>query len=540
MTFTRALKFEFKSDRQLQRKSTTMGKNISISLLALLLTASPLLAEVKLASPFTSHMVLQRDMKVPVWGTADAGERVTVEFTGQKISTKAGADGKWRVELKALKASAESRTLTVTGDHTTQPIKLDDVLVGEVWLASGQSNMDFSMSKKVKYFAGVANEESEIAAANYPLIRMFTGNAAKAYAPQSNVGGEWKVCSPETAPAFSAVAYFFARDLQREIKVPVGIVTEAFGASTAESWIRRETMAADPQLKPMLDRFDAAVQSFRTNPPPMVVPPRSEDVSATNAAPAGRRRGGGLRDPVQDQHNATVLFNGMIHPVVPFAIRGVIWYQGESIVDANKGGIELYPHVQATLIKDWRALWGEGDFPFYIVQLAGQEPASNNPLVREAQATVLSLPNTGMAVTTDIGEPKNVHPHNKQDVGDRLARIALANVYGRKLEFSGPAYESMKVEGGAIRVKFSHLGGGLVAKGDDPLKWFVIAGTDMKFVPAEAKIDGGSVVVSSAEVTAPVAVRYAWVNFPDGCNLFNAAGLPAAQFRSDAPKPPVE
>ena len=550
MTFTRALKFEFKSDRQLQRKSTTMGKNISISLLALLLTASPLLAEVKLASPFTSHMVLQRDMKVPVWGTADAGERVTVEFTGQKISTKAGADGKWRVELKALKASAESRTLTVTGDHTTQPIKLDDVLVGEVWLASGQSNMDFSMSKKVKYFAGVANEESEIAAANYPLIRMFTGNAAKAYAPQSNVGGEWKVCSPETAPAFSAVAYFFARDLQREIKVPVGIVTEAFGASTAESWIRRETMAADPQLKPMLDRFDAAVQSFRTNPPPVVVPPRSEDVSAvantnaatggTNAAPRVRRRGGGgPRDPVQDQHNATVLFNGMIHPVVPFAIRGVIWYQGESIVGGS-AGIALYPRVQATLIRDWRALWGEGDFPFYIVQLAGQEAASNNPLVREAQATVLSLPNTGMAVTTDIGEAKNVHPHNKQDVGDRLSRIALANVYGRKIEFSGPAYESMKVEGGAIRVKFSHLGGGLVAKGDDPLKWFVIAGTDMKFVPAEAKIDGGSVVVSSAEVTAPVAVRYAWVNFPDGCNLFNAAGLPAAQFRSDAPKPPVE
>ena len=539
MTFTRALRFEFKSDRQPQRKSTTMQKNIPISLLALLLTASPLLAEVKLASPFTSHMVLQRDMKVPVWGTADAGERVTVEFAGQKISTKAGADGKWRVELKALKASAESRTLTVTGGHTTQPIKLDDVLVGEVWLASGQSNMDFSMSKKVKYFAGVTNEEQEIAAANYPLIRMFTGNAAKAYAPQSNVGGEWKVCSPETAPAFSAVAYFFARDLQTEIKVPVGIVTEASGASTAESWIRRETMAADPQLKPMLDRFDAAVQSFRTNPPPVVVPPRSEDMSATNAAPASRRRGGGPRNPVQDQHNATVLFNGMINPVIPFAIRGVIWYQGESIVGGDAGRV-LYPRMQATLIRDWRKLWGEGDFPFYIVQLAGQEAASNNPLVREAQATVLLLPNTGMAVTTDIGEVKNVHPKNKQDVGDRLARIALANVYGRKIEFSGPAYESMKVEGGAIRVKFSHLGGGLVVKNGEPLKWFVIAGTDMKFVPAEAKIDGGSVVVSSAEVTAPVAVRYAWVNFPDGCNLFNAAGLPAAQFRTDAPKPWVE
>src|ERR1035437_9518809 len=539
MTFTRALRFEFKSDRQPQRKSTTMQKNISISLLALLLTASPLLAEVKLASPFTSHMVLQRDMKVPLWGTADAGERVTVEFAGQKISTKAGADGKWRVEFQALKDSAESRTLTVTGGHTTQPIKLDDVLVGEVWLASGQSNMDFSMSKKVKYFAGVRNEEQEIAAANYPLIRMFTGDAAKAYAPQNTVAGEWKICRPETAAAFSAVAYFFARDLQKEITVPVGIVTLAFGASTAEAWISRETLAADPLLQPLLNHFDAAVQSFRTNPPPVVAPPRSEDVSATNAAPAGRRRSGGPRDPIQDQHNATVLFNGMIHPVIPFAMRGVIWYQGESIVGGS-AGVALYPQVQAALIHDWRKLWGEGDFPFYIVQLAGQEAASNNPLVREAQATVLALPNTGMVVATDIGQAKNVHPRNKQDDGDRLARIALENVYGRKLEFSGPRYESMKVEGGAIRVKFSHLGGGLVVKNGEPLKWFVIAGTDMKFVPAEAKIDGGSVVVSSAEVTAPVAVRYAWVNFPDGCNLFNAAGLPAAQFRTDAPKPWVE
>jgi sialate O-acetylesterase len=243
---------------------------------------------------------------------------------------------------------------------------------------------------------------------------------------------------------------------------------------------------------------------------------------------------------VQDQHNATVLFNGMIHPIIPFAIRGVIWYQGESIVDANKGGIELYPHVQATLIRDWRKLWGEGDFPFYIVQLAGQEAASNRPEVREAQATVLNLPNTGMAVTTDIGEAHNVHPKNKQDVGNRLARIALAKVYGSKMESSGPVFDSMKVEGATIRIKFIHLGGGLMAKGGEPLKWFTIAGADMKFVSADAKIDGDTVIVSSPLVTAPVAARYAWVNFPNGCNLFNAAGLPAAQFRTDAPNISIE
>jgi sialate O-acetylesterase len=438
-----------------------------------------------------------------------------------------------------MKISEESRTFTVSGSKTAQPIRLDDVLVGEVWLASGQSNMDFSLSKKVKYFAGVINEEQEIAAANHPLIRMFTGTAAKAYTPQNRVGGEWQVCGPETAPAFSAVGYFFARDLQREIKTPVGIVTLAFGASTAEAWIPRDALASDPQLKPLLEHLDAAVDQFRTNPPPVVAPPRSEDVSATNAAPGGkgRRRNSAPRDPVQDQHNATVLFNGMVHPVIPFAIRGVIWYQGESIV-GGAAGIALYPRVQATLVQTWRALWGEGDFPFYIVQLAGQEAASNSPQVREAQATILDLPHTGMAVATDIGERKNVHPKNKQDVGDRLARIALAKVYDRKLEYSGPVYQSMKIEGRAIRVTFSHAAG-LVAR-DGTLKWFTIAGADGKFVPADARIDGETVLVSSTEVAAPVAVRYAWVNFPDGGQLYNSVGLPAAPFRTNASKIPSD
>ncbi len=511
-----------------------MNNIFSTTLLALLLTTGPLLAEVRLASPFTDHMVLQCDKKVPVWGTADVGEKITVEFAGQKISTTADAGGKWSVKLKPMKASAEPRTLVVTGNRQSaiENLKCADVLVGEVWLASGQSNMDFTMSKKVKRFAGVMNEETEIAAANYPLIRMFTGDAQKTFAPTNRIGGEWKICTPENAPAFSAVAYFFARDLQREIKIPVGIITEAFGASTAEAWIDRETLASDAKLKPLLDRFDAAAEKFRTNPPPVVAAARSEDVSATNAAPRGRSRA--VRDPVQDQHNATVMFNGMIAPVIPFAIRGAIWYQGESIVDANKGGIELYPRVQAALIRDWRKLWSEGDFPFYIVQLAGQEAASNSPLVREAQATVRSLKNTDMAVATDIGEAKNVHPKNKQDVGDRLTRIALAKTYGRKIECSGPFFESIKVDGNSIRVKFSHADG-LMAR-DGNLKWFTIAGAAGKFVSAAAKIDGNTVVVSSPEISAPVAVRYAWANFPDGGHLYNSAGLPAVQFRSDAPK----
>ncbi len=488
-------------------------------------------ADIKLASPFTSHMVLQREMKVPVWGTASAGEQVTVEFAGQKKSTVAGTGSQWRVDLDALAASAERRTLVVTGSKTSAPLELEDVLVGEVWLGSGQSNMDFSVSVKVKYFAGVTNEEQEIAAANFPLIRMFTGAPSKSYEPKSRVDGEWRICTPETVPSFSAVGYFFARDLQKEIKVPVGIVTLAFGASTAEAWIRRETMESDPKLKPLLDSFDAKVKAF--------VPPTAEenkewqDVVAKAKAAGQRPRRRTRTDPVQDQHNATVLFNGMVAPVIPFAIRGVIWYQGESIV-GGAAGIAFYPHVQSTLVHDWRALWGEGDFPFYIVQLAGQEATSNSPEVRAAQATLLTLePNTGMAATTDIGEAKNVHPRNKQDVGDRLARIALANVYGQKIEFSGPQYQAMKIDRGAIRVSFTHLGGGLVAKGGGPLKWFEVAGADGKYVSADAKIDNDTVVISSAQVAAPVAARYAWVNFPDGCNLFNAAGLPAAQFRTE-------
>ncbi len=500
---------------------------------AALLLATPLVAAVQLASPFTSHMVLQREMKVPVWGTAEAGEKVTVEFAGQKKSASAGADGRWRIDLAPLTASAESRALLVTGSKTAAPLELDDVLVGEVWVGSGQSNMDFSVSVKVKYFAGITNEEQEIATANYPLIRMFTGGASKTYEPQARVAGEWKVCSPATVPAFSAVGYIFARDLQKEIKVPVGIVTLAFGASTAEAWIRREAMIADPKLKPLVEGFDAKVKAY--------VPPTADEEKQWQETVAKAKADGkraprrGKSDPVQDQHNATVLFNGMVAPVIPFAIRGVIWYQGESIVGGDAGRL-LYPHAQATLIKDWRTLWEQGDFPFYIVQLAGQYAASNSPEVREAQATVLGLKNTGMAVTTDIGEAKNVHPHNKQDVGDRLARIARANVYGEKLEFSGPQFSAMKIERSSIRVSFSHLGGGLVAKGGGPLKWFEVAGADGKYVSADATIDGDTVVVRNVSVAAPVAVRYAWVNFPDGCNLFNAAGLPGAQFRSDAPK----
>jgi sialate O-acetylesterase len=510
--------------------------------LALGLTASTLHAEVALPSHFSDHMVLQREMKIPVWGTAAPGETVTVEFAAQKKTAKAGADGKWRVDLDPMPASSEARLLTVRGSDETSVVKFSDVLVGEVWLCSGQSNMDFTVARTEKYYyCGVTNEAAEVAAANYPEIRMFTGDWTRSYEPRSNIPGcAWKVCTPETVGEFSAIGYFFARDLQKEIKVPVGILTLTYGASTAQAWIRREALAADPKLRPMLGQFDADVKAAQTETNRVAretaLKKWEAAVAAAKAADKKAPRRPRVFDPVQDQHSPTVMFNGVIAPVVPYAIRGVLWYQGESI---TTGGAALYPLLQSTLIKDWRALWEQGDFPFFICQLAANNKAVTDanspgkiPATREAQATVLKLPRTGMAVTIDIGDATNVHPKNKQDVGNRLVRIALAKVYGRPGECSGPMFESTKVEGTAIRVKFSHVGGGLVARGG-PLKQFAIAGADKKFVWAAAVIEGESVVVSSPKVPEPVAVRYAWADNPEGCNLYNAEGLPAAPFRSD-------
>jgi sialate O-acetylesterase len=496
-----------------------------IAALFLISFLSPLSAQadVKPSPLFSDHMVLQQGVPVPVWGYADAGETVTVTLGDQTQSATPDATGKWIVRLPAQKVG-DPLTMTIAGKNS---IKITDILIGEVWVASGQSNMQFPVSKKFGAYAGLLNEEQEIAAANYPTIRMFTGAPTTKYDPQTSINGKWAVCSPATVPAFSAVGYLFARDLQKELNVPVGIVTLAFGASTAEAWISREKMISDPILKPMLDGLDASVNYYKTKPtdPASAAPPRPWPMNKKGAKPTRQT------DPSRDQHEPTVLFNGMINPAIPYAMRGVIWYQGESICGGYNGVLN-YGHVQNALVEDWRSRWGEGDFPFYIVQLPGQQDLSNNPLVREGQAAIFQLPNTGMACIIDTGEAKNVHPHNKEPCGERLTKLALANVYGKQIEYSGPVYDSMAVEGGNIRLKFTHLGGGLVAKGG-PLKWFQIAGADQKFVDADAKIDGDTIVVSSPTVTAPAAVRYAWDNFPDGCNLFNTADIPASPFRTD-------
>lgn len=490
-------------------------------------------AAVELASPFTSHAVLQRELPVPVWGSAEPGEKVTVTFAGQKRKAQAGADGAWRVELKPLKASAEGRELVVTGSKTAVPLRLTDVLVGEVWVASGQSNMDFTVAKTEKYyFAGVANEAEEVAAGNHPLIRMFTGEWQKSYEPAVRVGGEWQVCTPETMREFSAAGYFFARRVQRELGVPVGVVKLTFGASCAQAWVRREAALRDPRTAEEVKKFDAQVAAYRGD---AAVKAKYEadraawKVAADEAKAKGAKvpRGPRNPDPVQDQHNPTVMFNGMVAPVVPYAVRGVIWYQGESIT----GPKELFPVWNAALIADWRALWGR-ELPFYFVQLAGHDAKSNGPDVRAMQAEALKLPGTGMAVAYDIGEKKDVHPKNKQDVGDRLARLALARTYKREIADSGPTVQGVTREPDhALRIAFADLHGGLATKGGGALGGFEIAGADGEFVVADAVIDSGSVVVRAGGVTEPAAVRYAWAAWPEGANLVNAAGLPAAPFR---------
>jgi sialate O-acetylesterase len=550
----------------------------SLAMLGIALSASAQTpSDVKPNALFSDHMVLENGVAVPVWGTAAPGERVTVKLGAQTQTAVTDAAGKWTVRLPKLKSGGPF-TMTISGAKGTSALTINDVLVGEVWLGSGQSNMVFNVSNTGHRPYGLLDEKAEIAAANYPQVRMFTVADTKSLEPQTEVKGEWKVCTPENVADFSAIGYLFARDLNQALKVPVGVILSAYGASTAEAWVPRETLAADPVMKPVLDGFDAREAAFKSRPPAAeaAVSAQSPPVAATllnpgagasitpggpppagTPPPAARtgRRGAGGGDPVQDQHQPTVLYNGMIAPIVPYAIRGAIWYQGESIL--GNPGIPAYPHVMDLLVSEWRKRWNEGNFPFFAVQLAALKNNSNNPRVREAQAQILSLPNTGLAVTIDIGDPANVHPKNKEPLADRLSRIALADAYGRRIEYSGPVYASMKVEGAAIRVAFTHAQGltthypaglydhvsGPSATGvtpsvplppqDGPLKWFQIAGADGKYVDAQAAISGSTVVVSSPEVAAPVSVRYAWDNYPLGANLYNAAGLPAIPFRTN-------
>ena len=659
-------------------------------------------ADLKLPSIFSDHMVLQCDKAVPVWGWADAGEQIAVEFAGQSQSTTTNADGRWTVKLDALEASAESRELIVRSLSRDRSLKVADVIVGEVWAGGGQSNMEFDMK-------AITSAADEIEASANPALRQFhmLKNPA-ARTPADDVQGYWTVARPGTTEDFIAAGYYFAKNIQRELKTPVGLIKVCWGGSKVEPWISLGSLASVPELASGAKNMDAmsernksafrewlkrtqredrasgevsrflsgpvstddgwvavkdngpvsdpslpklgafwfrkevsltarqtgAVQVLQFGPtaqfdqvywngtligersvenftglisvrhyliPPTLLKEGVNQLAVRLFAPAeppgfswfpsvGTTKilGGWMAKaeyalppldaagkkavpPLTGQHVLPGrLFNGMMHPILPYAIRGVLWYQGES----NTGNASLYRTSFPLLIKDWRQHWQQGDFPFYFCQLANYRAKTNQPgesvwaELREAQAKTLSVPNTGMVVLIDTGESEDIHPQSKQVAGERLARIALAKTYSREVVHSGPVYTSMKIEGSAIRLSFDHLGGGLAAKEvpatydvmrktgktaplvrnspHSQLEGFAICGDDKQWVWAEAKIEGDTVLVSSSQVHSPIAVRYAWADNPT-CNLYNAADLPASPFRTDdfafaaaSPTPPAK
>ncbi len=437
-------------------------------------------------SLFTDHCVLQRDRPVPVWGTAPEGARITVEFAGQQAEATA-AHGQWKVWLKAMPADAAPRDLIIR-DGTVLTIR--DVVVGDVWVASGQSNMGRQLGPRPPQ-PDILGWKEAAASADYPGIRQYRVPEHAAAAPAGDAAGAWTVCSPRTAPEFSAVGFFFARAIRRAQKVPVGLLFTAWGGTTAQAWVSASALEA--------------MADFST---------------AGGAAQAM------MGNPDFDKTLAAVLYNGMIAPLQSFPIRGVIWYQGESDSDHARQYRELFPR----LIADWRRGWGLGDFPFLYVQIAPSKFWT--PEIREAQLLTLGrCRNAAMVETADIGDPEDMHPAQKAPVGERLALAARALAYGERIEYSGPLFDSMKIEGHGAVLRFTHAVGGLIARGGPP-RGFEVAGLDGKFVPARAELRGETAIVSADGVGSPVAVRYGWARAPD-LNLFNRAGLPASPFRTD-------
>lgn len=483
-------------------------------------------AELKVPAFIGDHMVIQRDMEAPLWGWADPGAQVEVTITGQTTKGVADADGRWQVTLSPMSVATD-HTLTIsTGD---EKLEFSNVAVGEVWVCSGQSNMEWTVSNS-------RDAALEIAGANYPDIRLFMVQRTTADTPQTDVVGSWAPCSSETVPGFSAVAYFFGKKLYQELGVPIGLLKTAWGGTPAEAWTSREKLEATPEAMPTVERWDKLVANF-----PEARANYEKQLEQWKARSHKLIDNGRLPDEKAPQaptspdhpHRPASLYNGMIAPIIPYAIRGAIWYQGES----NAGRAHQYRSIFPAMIIDWRERWGQGDFPFYWVQLANFRARDENPVesewaeLREAQNMTLKLPNTGTGLAIDIGEADDIHPKNKQDVGLRLALNALAKDYGVDVSYAGPTYAHMAVEGNKIRIGFEHTDGGMVSPGGD-LRGFAIAGADRKFVWANATIDGDSVVVWSDQVAEPVAVRYGWANNPD-CNLYNRAGLPANPFRTD-------
>jgi sialate O-acetylesterase len=513
-----------------------MRLRIPLFSLALFAASFSAHADARLASIFGDSMVLQRDQKLPVWGWASPGEAVSVQLDSQSaVSTTADAAGKWRVELPPQKADGNARTLTVKAKNT---LTLKDVLVGEVWLCSGQSNMEWTVNNS-------DNPKEETAAANYPLIRHIKVPLKPASVPQDEFKASWQVCSPQTAGNFTAAGYFMARKLHKELGVPIGLINSSWGGTRIEPWtpvsgfadvpalkgIHQEvlkTLPDNPQYQQTLKQHLDAVDKWSAAAKEALASNRS--VPPTPAFPTGLA-------PLTSHQSPTTLFNAMINPFVGFPIRGAIWYQGES----NHGEGMLYTEKMKALIQGWRKIWGIGEFPFLYVQIAPYKYGTEDPNVLatfwEAQSAAQAIPNTGMVVTTDIANLNDIHPKNKQDVGLRLALLALKNTYGKSdVVANGPKFKSLKTEGDTLRVTFENTAGGLKSRDQKPLTWFEIIGPETDFTKATAVIDGDSVILSAPNVKSPVAMRFAWHKDAEP-NLANGAGLPAETFRAgEVPK----
>ena len=504
----------------------------------LLLFAASASADVSLPSVIGSHMVLQQEMPIKIWGWAQPGEEVTVMLGDNSAKATADKRGEWLVTLPAMKAGGPHK-ITIEGANR---IELEDILVGEVWIGSGQSNMQWSLR-------AVNNAGGEIAAATYPDIRLFLVPNVLSGVPNRNVNARWTACSPQTAPSFSAVLYFFGRHLHKELETPVGLIASAWGGSRIEPWTPPPGFAGVEETADITDQVRTGQLNYLANVETAAAADPGEEVenwlrAAKEAAdnsellptpPASFALPGG--HPLAGWASPTSMFNAMIHPLVPFAVRGAIWYQGES----NMAEGMLYYHKMRALIEGWRKVWGQKTFSFYWAQIApfnyGVGPEVL-PLLWEAQTTAMRIPDTGMAVLTDIGNPYDIHPRNKQDVGKRLALWALAKDYGRDVVYFGPSFKSMQVEGKRVRVFFDHVGSGLESRDGSPLTWFEIGADDDHFVQATAAIDGNSVVLSSPEIDKPTAIRFAW-HQSAAPNLQNKEGLPACPFRTTCAAPVI-
>ncbi|MEO8613736.1 MAG: sialate O-acetylesterase [Luteolibacter sp.] len=494
----------------------------TISLIFFVFAAS-LHAKVTLAPLFADGAVLQREKPVPIWGTSDPGERISVAFAGQILQTTADADGHWRVNLAALATTVTGRDLVVKGADT---VTLHDVLVGEVWIASGQSNMEFSLSR------------TDVSTANYPLLRQFKVAHQSSYTPHTTLDGSWASAVPASAAKFSAVAYFFGLELYQKLNVPVGIINSSWGGTGVNAWIDPDTYRANSEWS---RKFESQEKALHVTPEKTAAYEQAladwnkgkADAKAANqpfakAAP---------KPPAGTASHTTMagLYNGMIRPLEPYAVRGFIWYQGES----NHAQTKEYAPLFSAMITGWRKRFAQGDLPFYWVQLPNFDFGNRNQdtwqwaQLREGQTQTLKLPNTGQAITIDVGEAKALHPPKKKPVGERLARLALARTYAMKgVIDSGPVFAAATHAGGTYHITYQPSTSTLKAA-PAGLTGFELAGEDKVFHDAEATIEGASVIVSSAAVPAPVAVRYAYRNAPVA-GLFNAEGLPAAPFRTDA------